>query len=89
MSSTLITVATCSLNQWSLDFDGNLARILESIQIAKNRGAKLRIGPELEITYVYQSSANEHYPRRGSRATLPGPAPPPTRFAPLPCRNDR
>ncbi|ORY63664.1 glutamine-dependent NAD synthetase with GAT domain-containing protein [Leucosporidium creatinivorum] len=46
----LITVATCSLNQWSLDFDGNLERILESIRIAKDRGAKLRIGPELEIT---------------------------------------
>ncbi|KAM0749771.1 glutamine-dependent NAD synthetase with GAT domain-containing protein [Meredithblackwellia eburnea MCA 4105] len=46
----LITVATCSLNQWSLDFEGNLQRILESIQIAKNKGAKLRIGPELEIT---------------------------------------
>ncbi|KAI5478009.1 hypothetical protein MNV49_005701 [Pseudohyphozyma bogoriensis] len=45
----LITVATCSLNQWALDFDGNLERILESIRIAKKRGAKLRIGPELEI----------------------------------------
>jgi len=31
---------------------GNLERILESIRIAKDRGAKLRIGPELEITYV-------------------------------------
>ena len=71
----LVTVATCSLNQWALDFDGerfphyspsraragelladlcgagNLERILESIRIAKERGAKLRVGPELEITY--------------------------------------
>ncbi|KAM0786312.1 glutamine-dependent NAD(+) synthetase [Microbotryomycetes sp. NB124-2] len=46
----LITVATCSLNQWSLDFEGNLERILESIKVAKERGARLRIGPELEIT---------------------------------------
>ncbi|KAF9086419.1 glutamine-dependent NAD(+) synthetase [Mortierella sp. GBA35] len=46
----LITVATCSLNQWALDFKGNLARTLESIRIAKERGATLRIGPELEIT---------------------------------------
>ncbi|GAA5917344.1 hypothetical protein JCM8208_000995 [Rhodotorula glutinis] len=46
----LITVATCSLNQHALDFDGNLDRILRSIKIAKDRGAKLRIGPELEIT---------------------------------------
>ena len=46
----LITVATCSLNQWALDFAGNLERILESIRIAKERGARLRVGPELEIT---------------------------------------
>ncbi|GAA5917535.1 hypothetical protein JCM6882_001721, partial [Rhodosporidiobolus microsporus] len=46
----LITVATCSLNQHALDFDGNLDRILQSIKIAKEKGAKLRIGPELEIT---------------------------------------
>ncbi|GAA5888101.1 hypothetical protein JCM5296_005433 [Sporobolomyces johnsonii] len=49
-TSSLITVATCSLNQHALDFDGNLDRILRSIRIAKERGAKLRIGPELEIT---------------------------------------
>jgi len=46
----LITVATCSLNQWALDFDGNFERIIESIRIAKERGATLRVGPELEIT---------------------------------------
>ncbi|KIP02994.1 hypothetical protein PHLGIDRAFT_26333 [Phlebiopsis gigantea 11061_1 CR5-6] len=45
----LITVAT-SLNQWALDFEGNLERILQSIRIAKERGATLRVGPELEIT---------------------------------------
>ncbi|KAH8832775.1 hypothetical protein DL96DRAFT_1458937 [Flagelloscypha sp. PMI_526] len=44
----LITLAT-SLNQWALDFQGNLERILESIAIAKSRGATLRVGPELEI----------------------------------------
>ncbi|KAG0167386.1 glutamine-dependent NAD(+) synthetase [Apophysomyces sp. BC1034] len=46
----LITVATCSLNQWALDFDGNLQRILESIRLAKAKGATLRVGPELEVT---------------------------------------
>ncbi|BGP17889.1 glutamine-dependent NAD(+) synthetase [Rhodosporidiobolus nylandii] len=46
----LITVATCSLNQHALDFEGNLDRILQSIKVAKEKGAKLRIGPELEIT---------------------------------------
>ncbi|KAF5331469.1 hypothetical protein D9758_015504 [Tetrapyrgos nigripes] len=45
----LITLAT-SLNQWALDFQGNMERILASIAIAKSRGATLRVGPELEIT---------------------------------------
>ncbi|KAK9728677.1 NAD synthase [Popillia japonica] len=44
-----ITVATSTLNQWVLDFDGNLERILESILEAKEIGATYRTGPELEI----------------------------------------
>ncbi|KAH7878977.1 uncharacterized protein C8R40DRAFT_1036909 [Lentinula edodes] len=44
----LITLAT-SLNQWALDFQGNMERILDSIAVAKRRGATLRVGPELEI----------------------------------------
>ncbi|KIK81592.1 hypothetical protein PAXRUDRAFT_35820 [Paxillus rubicundulus Ve08.2h10] len=44
----LITLAT-SLNQWALDFQGNYDRIVQSIAIAKKRGATLRVGPELEI----------------------------------------
>ncbi|EJU03706.1 glutamine-dependent NAD synthetase with GAT domain-containing protein [Dacryopinax primogenitus] len=43
-----ITVAT-SLNQWALDFQGNYERILASIVLAKEKGATLRVGPELEI----------------------------------------
>ena len=43
-------LATCNLNQWSLDFEGNTARIIESIEIAKALGARYRLGPELEIT---------------------------------------
>ena len=46
----LATLATCNLNQWSLDFDGNLDRILQSIQIAKHQHATYRLGPELEVT---------------------------------------
>jgi len=46
----LVTLATCQLNQWSLDFEGNLERILLSIRKAKEAGATLRVGPELEIT---------------------------------------
>lgn len=46
----LTTLATCNLNQWALDFSGNLARIQESIRQAKAAGARYRLGPELEIT---------------------------------------
>ena len=42
-------VATCNLNQWALDFDGNLAHIVDSIKQAKSQGARLRVGPELEV----------------------------------------
>lgn len=44
-----ITVASATLNQWALDFEGNLDRILQSILDAKEMGATLRTGPELEI----------------------------------------
>jgi len=46
---SIITVATCNLNQWALDFDGNLERILQSCTEAKSLGASYRLGPELEI----------------------------------------
>ncbi|CAK4083112.1 unnamed protein product [Aphanomyces euteiches] len=49
MNPPLLTVATCNLNQWALDFDGNLARVMQSIRTAKQRGATYRLGPELEI----------------------------------------
>ena len=48
-TAKLFTVATCSLCQWALDFDGNLRRIVESIKAAKAAGARYRLGPELEI----------------------------------------
>lgn len=46
----MITIASCNLNQWSLDFDGNLERTKESIRIAKAKGAVYRLGPELELS---------------------------------------
>jgi len=45
-----VTLATCQLNQWVLDFRGNRRRIVQSIHQAKAQGATLRVGPELEIT---------------------------------------
>ncbi|CAH1250576.1 NADSYN1 [Branchiostoma lanceolatum] len=44
-----VTLATCSLNQWAMDFEGNSKRILESIEIAKKKNAAYRLGSELEI----------------------------------------
>lgn len=46
----LAKVSTCNLNQWAMDFDGNLARVVASIQQAKAAGAVYRVGPELELT---------------------------------------
>ena len=37
------------MNQWALDFDGNVERIKQSVEEARRRGARLRLGPELEI----------------------------------------
>eukprot|EP00928_Gymnodinium_smaydae_P098103 TRINITY_DN9046_c0_g5_i1.p1 TRINITY_DN9046_c0_g5~~TRINITY_DN9046_c0_g5_i1.p1 ORF type:complete len:796 (-),score=201.07 TRINITY_DN9046_c0_g5_i1:86-2389(-) len=46
----LVKVATCNLNQWAMDFAGNLERIKASINEAKAQGCTFRTGPELEIT---------------------------------------
>lgn len=43
-------LATCQLNQWAMSFKHNRDNIIKSIQIAKAKGAKYRLGPELEIT---------------------------------------
>ncbi|KAI3918239.1 hypothetical protein MKX01_041559 [Papaver californicum] len=46
----LLKVATCSLNQWAMDFDCNLKNIKESIRKSKEAAATIRLGPELEVT---------------------------------------
>lgn len=48
-SATTVTVATCNLNQWALDFAGNLERVLRSCEGAREAGASYRLGPELEL----------------------------------------
>jgi NAD+ synthase (glutamine-hydrolysing) len=35
----MTTMLGSALNQWALDFEGNAARIIESIKIAKEKGA--------------------------------------------------
>lgn len=47
--SSSFRIAVCTLNQLALQFDGNLERIVKSIELAKERGAILRVGPELEV----------------------------------------
>jgi NAD+ synthase (glutamine-hydrolysing) len=42
-------MSSLNIYRWALDFEGNTQRIIESIQQAKAAGAKLRVGPELEI----------------------------------------
>ena len=53
-----VKIAVCTLNQWALDFDGNLARITQSIKSAKLQGASYRLGSELEITSY---GCEDHY----------------------------
>lgn len=48
-SSLKVCVASCSLNQWALDFNGNYERICTSVIQAKRKGALIRVGSELEI----------------------------------------
>jgi hypothetical protein len=31
-----VVVSTCNMNQWAMDFDGNLSRIIQSISLAKS-----------------------------------------------------
>jgi len=45
-----IKVATCTLNQWAMDFSGNQQRIIDSLKICHENNVSIRIGPELEIT---------------------------------------
>ncbi len=47
--TNVVLVSTCSLNQWALDFSGNLERIHESVTKCRGQGARYRLGPELEL----------------------------------------
>lgn len=47
-----VTVAAATLPSVPLDFAGNRDRILESIRIAKQKGATLRTGPEAGTTHM-------------------------------------
>ena len=49
----LATLATCNLGQWAMDFDGNLRRIIESIEIARQKGARYRVSEYSPIIALY------------------------------------
>ncbi|KAI3428464.1 hypothetical protein D9Q98_007289 [Chlorella vulgaris] len=54
-------LATCNLDQWAMDFEGNLRRITRSIAEARRLGARYRVGPELEIPgYGCEDHFTEH-----------------------------
>ena len=48
-SYRIAKLATCNLCQWAMDFTGNAGRIRQSIDEARTRGARYRLGPELEV----------------------------------------
>ncbi|XP_068218898.1 glutamine-dependent NAD(+) synthetase-like isoform X1 [Palaemon carinicauda] len=54
-------LATCSLNQLALDYEGNVERIIESVQRAKDAGARYLCGTELSITGY---GCGDHYHER-------------------------
>jgi NAD+ synthase (glutamine-hydrolysing) len=58
IQSRYCTVASCSLDQWVLDFEGNKRRTLQSIYEAKAQGARIRVGPELELC---SNSCEDHF----------------------------
>lgn len=62
----LATISCVTLNQFALDFEGNLGRIVRSVEIAKAQGSRFRSGPELEICgyscedHFYESDTRVH-----------------------------
>lgn len=43
MPRRIVALATCNLNQWAMDFDGNLNRIKQSINEAKKLNSNYRV----------------------------------------------
>lgn len=39
----IVTLATCNLGQWAMDFEGNMKRVIESIKKAREAGASYRV----------------------------------------------
>ncbi|KAL9084001.1 MAG: hypothetical protein Q9165_008277 [Trypethelium subeluteriae] len=50
MTGHLAVVATSQLNQWALDYTGNLGRIKDAVRQARAKGAGILLTPELSIS---------------------------------------
>lgn len=50
MSDSVVCISSCVLNQWAMNFSGNVERILSAISEAKSAGSKLLLTSELSIT---------------------------------------
>jgi hypothetical protein len=46
-------LATCNLDQWAMDFEGNLNRIIRSIEEAKKSGASYRVGACRHVSLMH------------------------------------
>ncbi|XP_065198726.1 glutamine-dependent NAD(+) synthetase-like [Sycon ciliatum] len=46
----LARLGSCCLNQWSMDFESNQLRILDSLRKCEAEGVRYRLGPELEVS---------------------------------------
>ena len=61
MDRGYVMVATTTLNQWALDFEGNEKRIIKAILEAKKQNAKIILLPELSTSGY---SCQDHYLER-------------------------
>lgn len=52
MRRRVAVLATCNLNQWAMDFGGNLGRIKDSIKRAKHMGATYRVRTDVIMEFV-------------------------------------
>uniref|UniRef100_A0A914QFA9 Glutamine-dependent NAD(+) synthetase n=1 Tax=Panagrolaimus davidi TaxID=227884 RepID=A0A914QFA9_9BILA len=59
-------VSVVTLNQWAMDFDGNLKRVIESVKQAHKQGSTIRVGVELELSgyscldHFYEKDTETH-----------------------------
>lgn len=52
MRRRVAVLATCNLNQWALDFEGNLQRIKASIDKARELGASYRVRSRVPLAWM-------------------------------------